>query len=316
MAVETHFHNRLAVLAFAAATGVLVFAALAPSLDAETSPKVVATIKPLHSLASQVMAGIGEPRLLVDGAQSPHHYALKPSDAAALNGGDVLFRVSPDLEAFTAKVVTSLPQSVDVVTLIETPGLRLLPRRGGSHGHDAKGTHHDSFWDAHIWLHPTNAQRIVEHMAEVLGKRFPEHAARFRENARNASAGIAKLDSELEQQLAPFQQKPFAVLHDAFRYFEDRYGLLNVAVVQTHDEGPPSAKHLSTVRHIVQEKGITCLVSDPQFDSRRLETVAEGSAAEVHVLDPEGVGVAKGASGYETLLRRLAKGFAACLGAD
>ena len=40
--------------------------------------KVVASIKPIHSLASYLMDGVGKPDLIVDGYNSPHTFALKP----------------------------------------------------------------------------------------------------------------------------------------------------------------------------------------------------------------------------------------------
>ena len=45
---------------------------------------VVASIKPVHSLVSAVMAGVAEPHLIIRGAQSPHTFSMRPSDAAAL----------------------------------------------------------------------------------------------------------------------------------------------------------------------------------------------------------------------------------------
>ena len=38
--------------------------------------KVVTTIKPLHSLVANVMDGIGEPGLIIDGSISPHSLSL------------------------------------------------------------------------------------------------------------------------------------------------------------------------------------------------------------------------------------------------
>ena len=45
--------------------------------------KVIASIKPVHSLVASVMQGVGTPGLIVGGSNSPHTYALKPSDADA-----------------------------------------------------------------------------------------------------------------------------------------------------------------------------------------------------------------------------------------
>ncbi len=119
-----------------------VLAALMRVADpaAASEIKVVATIKPIHALVAQVMAGVGTPTLLISGAASPHTYAMRPSDVRALNAADVFFRVSETVEPFTAKVITSLPETVRVVTLADAPGIELLDARTGStfeaHRHD------------------------------------------------------------------------------------------------------------------------------------------------------------------------------------
>jgi ABC-type Zn uptake system ZnuABC Zn-binding protein ZnuA len=56
-------------------------------LSASAEVKVVASIKPVHSLVAAVMEGVGEPGLIMEGAGSPHNYALKPSQAQMLESG-------------------------------------------------------------------------------------------------------------------------------------------------------------------------------------------------------------------------------------
>ena len=140
-------------------------AALATGLLAAATPafaelKVTVTIKPVHALVAQVMQGVGTPTLLVQGAASPHTYALKPSDAKALNSADVFFRVSENVEPFTRKIVAALPDTVRTVTLAEAPGIELLSVRTGEtfekhedHDHaeeqdHGKGAHDDLGPDA------------------------------------------------------------------------------------------------------------------------------------------------------------------------
>ena len=110
---------------------------------------VVATIKPVHALVQLVMGDAGTPKLLVGGSASPHTYALKPSDARALHSAKLVFRVSEQIEPFTRKIMTSLPETVTVVTLADADGISLLPRRSGDafeahdHSGDAHGHGHD-----------------------------------------------------------------------------------------------------------------------------------------------------------------------------
>ncbi len=127
---------------------------LAASGAASAAPEVVATIKPIHGLAAAVMAGVGEPRLLIDGAQSPHGLTLKPSQARDLENADVVLWIGPELETSLARAIENLADSAVVLELIEAEGVTALPYRvavGDDH-HDeaAEGHgHHDDHKDDH-----------------------------------------------------------------------------------------------------------------------------------------------------------------------
>jgi zinc transport system substrate-binding protein len=283
---------------------------------------VVVTIKPLHALVAQVMAGAGTPELLVQGAASAHTYALKPSDAAKLNAADVFFRMSETMEPFTAKVAKSLPKRVQVVTLQETQGLKLLSRRTGStfedadHGHGGHShghKHGHGAIDGHAWLDPVNAKLMADRIAQVLGAKEPAKAAVFRANADALKAKLDTLNKELAGELAAVAGKPYVVFHDALQYFERRYGLKVVGSIAISPEVPPSAKRLSTLRKRVTSLGAVCVFAEPQFDSRLVDNLVEGTRARTGTIDPEGSKIEAGPDLYFTLLRNLAKDLQACL---
>jgi zinc transport system substrate-binding protein len=283
---------------------------------------VVVTIKPLHALVAQVMAGAGTPELLVQGAASAHTYALKPSDATKLNAADVFFRMSETMEPFTAKVAKSLPKRVQVVTLQETQGLKLLRRRTGStfedadHGHGSHGhghKHGHGAIDGHAWLDPVNAKAMADRIAQVLGAKEPAKADVFRANADALKAKLDALDGELARELAAVAGKPYVVFHDALQYFEGRYGLKVVGSIAMSPEVPPSAKRLSTLRQRVTSLGTVCVFAEPQFDTRLVDNLVEGTRARTGTIDPEGSKIAAGPDLYFTLLRNLAKDLQTCL---
>jgi len=70
--------------------------------------KVVTSIKPLHSLASYLMDGIGKPGLIVDGYASPHSFSMKPSHAKMLQNADIVFWVGEGMENFLKKPLSSI----------------------------------------------------------------------------------------------------------------------------------------------------------------------------------------------------------------
>ena len=287
--------------------------------------RVVATIKPVHALAAQVLDGIASPRLLIDGATSPHTYALKPSDAAALQHADLFVRIGPTLEPFSEKIRKALPTSVGVLTLMSAKGLETLSVRASgtfeAHDHDhephgAGDDHHASAQknvDPHIWLDPHNATAIVRAIQTALIAIAPEHATKLKANSDRAVARLNRLEAELQQQLERVHTVPYIVFHDAFHYFENRFGLTAVGALTLHPEAPPSAKRLNEIRHKLSEARVKCVFSEPQFNARRIKSVVEGTAVKTGTLDPLGVDVPAGQDAYDVILRSLARRFIACV---
>jgi zinc transport system substrate-binding protein len=326
-------------------TGLLLAAALLtlPAVArASEPPAVIASIKPIHSLAAAVMQGVGTPELLVQGAASPHSYSMRPSDAARLDSAEVVFWIGPALEAFLAKPVASLAADARVLELEEIPGLTLYPPRAGGvwapHAHEGEehageehegegegehaeeeheGEDHDheaGTVDAHLWLDPDNAKAIAAAMAETLAASDPANAAAYRANAADLAARIDALDAELMAELAPVRDRPFIVFHDAYQYFEAHYGLAAAGSITVSPDQPPGAKRLSEIRATIAERGAACVFREPQFEPALIDLVIEGSGARQGELDPEAAALAEGPELYFEMMRGLARSIAGCLG--
>ncbi len=302
-------------------------AVLAQASAALAELRVVVTIKPIHSLVTQVMEGIGTPDLLVSGSNSPHTFSLKPSNVRAINAADVFIRVSEAVEPFTGKIKAALPETVEVVTLEDAPGLELLDIRSSgtfemhadhdedAHGHgdeDGEGVHHGAK-DGHIWLDPDNAKAIVNYVANVLAKRAPNDAARIEANATRLNARIDALTAELDDEMRPLRGKPFVVFHDAYQYFEKRFGLDAVGSITTNPTVRPSAKRLTELRQKIRSLDAGCVFAEPFFQPKLIAAVTEGTNARSGTLDPLGVILEPGPKLYFELMRALAAGLTACL---
>ncbi len=307
---------RLLLVAIAA------WAASAVWAQAEVDAKILATIKPVHALVAQVMGATGSPQLLVGGSASPHAYVMKPSDAKKLAVAEVVFRMSAEVEPFTIKAAKSLPAATVLVTLQQAPGVVTLPlREGGAfedHTHEAAHAHvhtdaDGGEVDGHVWLDPANAKAMLDQIAETLGRRTPASAALYRANAASAKAGIDALASDLERELSPLAGKPYIVFHDAYQYFEKRFGLSVAGSITVNPEIPPSGKRLSALRAKITKSGATCVFGEPNFDAKVIATITEGTAARTGTLDPEGAGLQPGPALYDTLMRNLAASVKACL---
>ena len=121
---------------------------------ANADVKVVTSIKPIHSLASYLMDGVGKPDLIVDGYASPHGFALKPSHAKMLQNADLIFWVGEDLENFLEKPLKSIAKKAEKIELMEIKGLNKLKFRERNifeehddHGHDEHAKKEDDHDD-------------------------------------------------------------------------------------------------------------------------------------------------------------------------
>ena len=104
---------------------------LSNTASAKEDIHVLTSIKPVHSLVSLVMKGVGNPQLIVPGAASPHGFSLKPSQAKLMEKADIIFWIGPNLETFLEKPLQVISNKATKIKLIETPKLEKLMFRAG-----------------------------------------------------------------------------------------------------------------------------------------------------------------------------------------
>ncbi len=289
--------RRHANLACAACLSAALF--VGPGLTAaaaEAVPRVVVTLMPMHSLVAAVMEGIGSPVLV--GGLSPHGGALKPSGARALEAADVVFWTGTALEGGLARGIEQLAQGAQVVAMKDLPSAVLVGARE---------------IDGHMWLDPANARVLVEAAVTTLGALDPARSDTYARNGASLTARLDALDARLRARLGAVAELPYVVTHDAYRYFQDRYGLASLGAIAVSPERPPGARRLAELRRRMVERAARCVFTEPGFESAHARTLAAETGARLGQLDPLGAGLAPGPAAYFTLMERLTSDLIACL---
>jgi len=285
-------------------------------------PRVIVTLAPFHALVSAVMQGTGQPILLLKPSASPHHYTLRPSEMRLLRQADLIFWGGPELETFLVKSLASIGPTCRIMALDQTPHLSLLPLRRSVQFEQACGQVHAEHSphipvtkakDMHFWLDPHNAIRLVDIIESVLSEMNPPNQAQYRENAKRFKIRLAALDQQLKDKLKPIQSKPYIVFHDAYQYFEYRYGLRAVGAINIHPEIPPSIERLRVIRSMIANSKAQCIFREPQFKSHIVDVIAHEAQVSIGELDPIGEPAEEGGLGYLNLLEDLADSFNNCL---
>ena len=303
--------------------------------------KVVASIKPIHSLASYLMDGIAKPDLIVDGYASPHGFAMKPSHAKMLQNADLIFWVGEDLESFLEKPLSSIAKKAEKIELMETKGLQVLKFRERNifdehddhgkkeddhnhdhddhgkkeddhddHGHDDHDGHAHGEFDPHIWLDPINAKAMLNEMAEHLIENDPKNEAKYKSNLAKALQEIDKLTIDVMTDLS--SSVASIVFHDAYQYFEKRFNVNILGAFTVNTDVMPGAEQLAEIREIIEHDKVACVFSEPQFNPDIIKAVAKDMNIKTGVVDPLGATLDPGKDLYFNLIRNMSASFKGC----
>lgn len=289
-------------------------------------PHVVTDILPVGAIVARVMDGAGTPDVLVPPGTSPHDYAMRPSEARQLAHADLVVWTGPELTGFLEKPLQALASDAQQLTLTKAPLTFLSFREGvafDGHDHEHGHSHDDDHGhekaegaiDPHLWLDPDNAGQIAQIVADTLVGLDAENAALYLGNAADFRGELAELRAEIDAMIAPVRSQPFLVLHDAFHYFEEAFGIEASAAVMLGDAVAPGPARLSALRQTLADNPVVCAFAEPQMDTSLIETALEGQGVRIATLDPIGDGDAPAATRYADMLRAVAVEIADCLAA-
>ena len=310
---------------------------------------VVTSIKPLHSLTSYIMDGVNEPDLIIDGVASPHNFQIKPSHAKMLQKADLVIWVGEDLESFLPSALKSIPKNAVVFELLDQSGLKKLKFREKNifeghddhdehghdehakkeddhddhddeehakkeddhddHGHDEHGHAHGEY-DPHIWLDPSNAKVIVKKITNQLSKIDKDNSSVYNANSKKLLKDLDSLIKEVKNEIN--KDASFVVFHDAYQYFEKRFGINVIGALTVNPDVMPGAEQLSEIREVIEHEKAKCIFSEPQFNPNIINSIASDTGVKTGVLDPLGANINKGKEMYFQLIKDMSSSLKDC----
>ncbi|MDA8919247.1 zinc ABC transporter substrate-binding protein [Candidatus Pelagibacter sp.] len=318
---------------------------LAFSTISKADLKVVTSIKPIHSLASYIMDGVGSPGLIVDGYNSPHSFQLKPSHAKMLEQADIIFWIGEDLENFLEKPLDTIAKKAEKIELLEIKDIKKFKFRERNifeeheghddhghdakkeehddhghdakkeehddHGHDAKKEEHDDHghgeYDPHIWLDPINSKIILNEITEHLIENDSKNAATYKSNLDKALAKIDKLIIDVMTETNT--DLSYVVFHDAYQYYENRFNVNILGAMTVNPDVMPGAEQIHEIHEVIEHDNVSCILSEPQFNPDIIKSIAKDTSVKTGVLDPLGAKLKPGKDLYFDLIRNMSASF-------
>ncbi len=268
-----------------------------------------------------------------------------------IQNADIIFWVGEDIESFLEKPLKTIAKKADKIELMEIKGLTKLKFRERNifdshddhghkkddhddhddhakkeddhddHGHDDdhkedghddhghEGHAHGEF-DPHIWLDPMNAKIILSEMAEHLIENDKENEAKYKKNLKKAHKDLDNLTKKVKSEL----NKDFKsiVFHDAYQYFEKRFGINILGAFTVNTDVMPGAEALAEIREVIKHDKVSCVFSEPQFNPDIIKAVAKDTNIATGVIDPLGATLDPGKDLYFNLIGNMSKSFKGC----
>ena len=180
--------------------------------------------------------------------------------------------------------------------------------------HDDHAGHHDGHnhgeFDAHIWLDPENAKEMVKIIRDELIKIDPEGQRQYSVNAAGATLELDNLINNVETELS--KDISYIVFHDAYQYFETRFGVKSAGALTLNPDVLPGAKQIADIQDLISDKGIKCIFSEPQYNPKIIETLGNDMNISTGVMDPLGAFIDAGPTMYVELINGIANSIKEC----
>ena len=317
----------------------ILFSSFSAHADVSTDIKVVTTIKPLHSLISRIMETRGEPQLIIEGTNNPHTFVFKPSHAKMIEEADIVFWIGEDLEAFMEKPLNSLAKDTKKIAFMDSESIEKIEFREKNifddhdghedehEGHEDDDVHEDEHeghdddhkdahahahgeFDPHIWLDPENAKEMVKIIRDELIKIDPEGQRQYSVNTAGATLELDNLINSVEKELS--KDISYIVFHDAYQYFENRFGVIPAGALTLNPDVLPGAKQIADIQDVINDKGIKCIFSEPQYNPKIIETLGNDMNVSTGVMDPLGAFIDAGPTMYVELINGIANSIKEC----
>lgn len=256
-----------------------------PPAEPSALGEIAVSTPVLADIVANVVGGRAEVWSVVPPGADPHTFEPAPRDLVRASSADLFIQMGANLEEFARTGAwrgVLRDAQVPVLTYADHMDLIVVDRviDHGDHTHDLTGG------DPHVWLDPLRAIELVDITVSALSSMDPAAAAFYRSNGDAYQADLSALHEEYLAALEriPEERRRLIVFHDAYTYFEERYGFEVIGVVISNPQAEPSARDVAELNQLVRDAGLNVVFKEPQYDAAILDQLARDQGIAVGVL--------------------------------
>ena len=282
---------------------------------AQSTPIVVASIKPIHSIVSSLMDGIAKPELLLQSNNSAHTFHLKPSQIKMIENAQLVITISDKFEIGLSKVLKNLDESSHF-QIISLSNLNIHRYRADIIYDDddqEQQSQETLMNDMHLWLDIENIKNISRHINSLLIDIDPVNQGKYNKNFNILTSKLDTLKIEINNQMRPFSTKQYAAYSDTMQYFEKNYNLGRPVIVTPYHGARLSINRTLAAKNTIKDLNVSCLLYGTEARKSQISVLSEGLNLKAFKIDIIGQEFTSGPGQYFKLMKRITNQTSSCL---
>jgi len=254
----------------------LALTACASSGTQDEAEKLTITvcILPQQWFVDQIGGDRVRTQAMVGSGDDPHTYEPSPQQMTNLANSELYFAIGVEFEAIWLPRFESANPQMKVVDA--AAGIERIPAVDVyNYSEDAAedDTSANTKADPHIWFSPSRMKQMAQTMAEAMQAADPQNADFYQANLEALLIKIDAVDAEVRNLLEGSKRDHFMVVHPAWGYVAEEYGLHMLAVEIGGSEPPPET--LSQIIALAKEFQINTLVVEKGSNVRLATSITE-----------------------------------------
>ncbi|OCG62638.1 zinc ABC transporter substrate-binding protein [Gilliamella sp. wkB18] len=281
---------------------------------------IVSSVKPIGFIVEAIASGVTETEILLPDGASPHTYSLTPADLRKIKSAQLVIWIGEDLETFMPAILKNVDKQKQI-ELIDISDIKVLLRTShDNNSHEEIQSHHDSSdhdhhgeYDEHIWLSPEIAKIIAKSVHDKLIIQYPDKKDLIDENLSEFTIKLAETEQNIAKKLRNVQNRGYFVFHDAYGYFEAKFGLNNLGSFTINPSVQPGVQKVYAIKQKIKEHQAICIFSEPQFSPAVIGKLVDGTKVRIGELNPLGTDIDLSKDAYSQFLLKLTQQLLDCL---
>ncbi|MFA6930565.1 MAG: zinc ABC transporter substrate-binding protein [Lentisphaeria bacterium] len=258
---------------------ILIFLFLQGLAMAQPLRTVFVSVPPQLEAVQKIAGSEVQVEVLVPPGMNPENYTLRAKTISALSRADAVFLIGVEFENVLR---TRLEGTLKTGALVETRSGMTL-RSMEAHA-DSSHAAHQQGNDPHVWLDVDNMIVYARQVGATFSRLDPTKQKEYAERTEEYCQELQRLKIQIEELLSKYKGRRILVVHPAFGYLLDSFGIGQLSVEKAGKE--PGARQLSQLLRTARDEKLRVIFTQPQFSDKSARILLQQLSCSILTLDP------------------------------